>query len=350
MAGQSENEPGSGVLGWASAGLSLTTMFLRAAQTLGRKLSPTIVSAGSHAGNAATLGAVAYEVYREESLTHKGERAAAGVGSAGINIALAGAAATTTETAALTGVAGATGATVITAAAPVVLSIAAAATTAKVADLAIENRRAYEALDRSTARQAAPQKIRNRPEGEKPSLLDYKHLCGMREVTAHMRDEALQADAPIERTKDSRRIRNLAAIDMTAPQNLREYERALNTEIARQRAILEANGSYLPRWLRGGQSVSQYNDANYELQNLRGAQEELAMFRRDLEQYNHGLPSGDVAKVAGHETTVLRKQPEIATGFHSAVAGTARAQPATHRENASLVASTARLAKTLTPG
>jgi hypothetical protein len=330
MAGQSENEPGSGALGWASIGLSITSAFLRAAQSIGRKLSPAIVEAGGHLGNAATVGAVAYEVYREESLAHKGERAAADVGSAGLNIALAGAAATTGETAALTGVAGATGATVITAAAPVALSVATAATTAKVADMAIENRRAYEALDRDIAQNAAPQKIRQRAEGEKPSILDYKHLCGMREVTAHLRDEALQVSVPIERFPESRRIKNLGAIDMTASQNLREYERALNAEIARQRAIMAANDSYLPRWLRGGDSVVKYNDAHDELENLRGAQEELALFRQDVQRWNQRHISSDVAQASRQETEPAGKRQQVASGFN--VAGGAAEKPERHQE------------------
>jgi len=104
---------------------------------------------------------VAFEVYQEEGLTHKSERAAAGIASTGVNMALGGAAATAGESAALTGAVGASGATVVTVAAPVVLSAAAAGATAKVADLAIENRRAYEQLDRDTARDAAPLKNRH---------------------------------------------------------------------------------------------------------------------------------------------------------------------------------------------
>jgi hypothetical protein len=345
MAGQPENETGSGALGWVSIGLSMTNVFLRAAQSIGRKLSTSIVEAGGHVGNAATLGAVAYEVYREESLTHKGERAGAGVAAAGLNIALGGAGASATEAAAITGVAGATGATVITAAAPVVLSVAAAATTAKVADLAIENRRAYEALDRDLAREAAPQKIRNRPEGEKPSIIDYKHLCGMRSVTAHMRDEALQVSVPIERFKESGRIRNVNAIDMTAPQNLREYERALTIEIARQRTILEANDSYLPRWLRGGNSVSQYNDAHYELENLRGAQEELALFRQDVQRYEKSIQTGGIGTAAGQGADEKRG---IVPGFNAV--GTGIEQPRNQPATGEIAAARQRPVKPLTPG
>ena len=70
-----------------------------------------------------------YEVYGEDGISHKAERAVAGAASSGVNIALSG-------------VAGTTVAAVIAAAAPVALSVAAAAATAKVADLATENRRA----------------------------------------------------------------------------------------------------------------------------------------------------------------------------------------------------------------
>jgi hypothetical protein len=358
---EADNEAGSGLIAWISAGLNVTNVFMRAAGTLARKVPTTIVRAGGHLGNAATVGAVAYEVYREEGLTHKVERAGAGVAAAGANIALADAAASTAETAALTGVAGAAGATAITAAAPIVLAGVAAGVTAKAADLAIETRRTYEDLVRSIAEQAAPQKIRKRAEGEKPSFIDYKHLAGMREVAAGMRDEALRTTAPIERFAGSGVIKNIKAIDMTDRQNLREYERALNAEIERQTAIKSANDSYMPRWLRGGESVDKYNDANGVLQNLLGAKEELAMFQRDLQQWQEAMrapasgghlkeetdTSVDIAKAAGHETMPSGKRQEIATGFNAA--GTASEKPA-HQTSGDVAAARPRAGRGLTPG
>src|SRR5947209_12869911 len=302
MVRDADNEAGSGLIAWISAGLNVTNVFMRAAGTLARKVQPAIVRAGGHLGNAATVGAVAYEVYREESLAHKGERAGAGVAAAGVNIALGGAAASAAETAAITAVAGGTGATVITAAAPIILAGVAAGVTAKAADLAIETRRAYEELDRSIAEEAAPRKIRNRNDAEKPSFIDYKHLVGLREVTAGMRDQALHTTVPIERFAGSDVIKNLRAIDMSEPQNAAEYERALNAEIERKRATIAANGSYMPRWLRGGDSVDKYNVAEIELQNLLGAKAELALFRKDVRRYNDQHPAGEIVKAAGHET------------------------------------------------
>jgi hypothetical protein len=348
MAGEAEHESGSGAIAWAAAGLNVSNIFMRAAKTLGRTLSPVFVRAGAHLGNAASVGAVAYTVYREQGLTHKGERAAADLAATGLNIGLGGAAATAGETAALTGVAGATGATVVTAAAPVALSVVAAGATAKMADLAIENRRAYEALDRDTARDAAPQKIRKRVEGEKPSIIDYKHLAGMREVTAHMRDEALRTTVPIERFAGSGAVKNLRAIDLTEPQNLAEYERALNTEIEQQLAVMMANDSALPRWMRHGDSVNRYNFADGELQNLLGAKEELAMFRQDVQRYNERL-SRDAAGIAspsaaGHDGVPATKG-KMAPGFNEAVAGT---QPEHHPEPRG-VAPAARSVKSVTP-
>src|SRR5258708_21804709 len=102
MAGEAEHESGSGAIAWASAGLNVSNIFMRAAKTLGRTLSPAFLRAGSHLGNAATVGAVAYEVYREAGLAHKGERAAVGLAATGVNIGLGGAAATAGEAAALT--------------------------------------------------------------------------------------------------------------------------------------------------------------------------------------------------------------------------------------------------------
>ncbi len=281
-----DTQSGEGLIAGASMAISAGTAFLRAARALGRSLSPVFERAGTRFGTAASIAAIAYEVHREEGIGHKAERTGAGLASAGVNAALGSAAATAGETAALTGVAGAAGASVIAAAAPVALSVAAAAATAKVVDLSIENRRAYEDFDRDLARDARPAKIRNKADTEKPSLLDYKHLGAMLGVTAHMRDGALHADGAIERFSGSGRIRNPGVIDMTDAVNQAEYERALNEEIGRQRAIVEANGSLLPRWMRHGESVEQYSFAEGELKNLLGAKEELAMLRQDVERYN----------------------------------------------------------------
>lgn len=126
----------------------------------------------------------------------------------GVNIALGGAAATAGETAAMTAAAGSAGALAV-AAAPAVLSVAAARLTAKMADLAIETRRIYEGVDEANARLATSSKIRNRPDGEKPSLTDYFHVGTVLAVSARMQDDALRANGKIERFPESNRIRNL---------------------------------------------------------------------------------------------------------------------------------------------
>lgn len=315
MALNTERSSGEGVIAGASWAIKIGTVFLRAAQALGKALSPAIVRVGAHAGNAASIVAAADEIHREQGLTHKAERAGAGLASTGVNLALGGAAATAGETAALTGVAGTAGATVMTAAAPVVLSLAAASVTAKVADLAIENRRQYEDLDRDRARCAAPAKLRSRPPGEKPSLLDYKHGGAVLAVSAQMRDSALHGNGKIERFADSHRIRNFAMLDMTDTVNLAEYERALHEEIDEQRAAMARNDSILPRWLRHGDSVNRYNFAAGELADLRGAQQELAMFKEDMlrrsDRHAGGLSSGLAAP----------KDPRLAPVFNAAVAG-----------------------------
>jgi membrane protease subunit (stomatin/prohibitin family) len=105
---------------------------------------------------------------------------------------------------------------------------------------------------------------------------------------------------------------------MSLPQNLREYERALNAEIERQTAIKTANDSYMPRWLRGGDSVDKYNVADIELQHLLGAKEELAMFRRDLQRYEQQHASGDIAKAAGHDAATSGDSGSVASGINAA--------------------------------
>jgi hypothetical protein len=308
--------------------MNVSNIFMRAAKTLGRSVPPGIVRSGAHLGNAATVAAVAYEVYEENGLKHKTERAAAGLAVSGVNIGLGTAAATAGESAALTGVAGATGAGVVAAAAPVVLSVAATVATAKVADLSIKNHRAYEALDRDVAKDAAALKVRRTADGDnrKPSILDYKHMGAMGGVTARMRDDALHVSIPVERYAGSGRIKNLNAIDMTDSQNLAEYERALNEEIEHQRAIMNANDSVLPRWMRHGESVEQYNFADGELQNLLGAKEELALFRQDVQRYTERVAngaSGNPTQAAAAHDPASGSKGNASPGFNAAVAGVA---------------------------
>jgi len=78
MAGEPESN-GGGTITNASMGLTIANAFLRAAQTLGLKISEGVTRSGGHLGNAATVAAVVYEVSREEGLKHKGERITAGM-------------------------------------------------------------------------------------------------------------------------------------------------------------------------------------------------------------------------------------------------------------------------------
>jgi hypothetical protein len=213
----------------------------------------------------------------------------------------------------------------------VALSVTAAVATAKVADLSIENHRAYEALDRAVEKDAAAQKVRSEADGDrKPSILDYKHMAGMLGVTARMRDDALGNSTPVERYAGSGRIKNLNAIDMTNRQNLGEYERALNEEIDRQKAIMSANDSVLPRWMRHGTSIERYNFADGELQNLLGAKEELAWFKQDLQRYNERIARDETARmpssIAAH-TQAPGSRAKTAPDFNAAVAGVSAAPP-----------------------
>jgi hypothetical protein len=179
---------------------------------------------------------------------------------------------------------------------------------------------------RDTAKDAAPQKVRSTADGDnrKPSILDYKHLVAMGGVTARMRDDSLHVSIPVERYTGSGRIKNLNAIDLTDPQNLAEYERALNEEIEHQRAIMGANDSVLPRWMRYGDSVDQYNFADGELQNLQGTKEELSQFRHDLRRYNERVANGaggnTTPAAAGHDSALGSKGKTV-PAFNAAVAG-----------------------------
>ena len=130
--------------------------------------------------------------------------------------------------------------------------------------------------------------------------------------------------------------------------NAAEEARALNAEIERKRAIVAANGSYTPRWLRGGDSVDKYNDANGELQNLLGAKAELAMFRQDLRRYNDQHPAGETVKAAGHQTTAPGNKEKIASGFNAA--GSTAEKPEPHAPSGDVGGARQRTARPLTPG
>ena len=167
---------------------------------------------------------------------------------------------------------------------------------------------------------------------------------------------------PIERFAGTDVIKNLKAIDMSEPQNAAEYERALNAEIERKRATIAANGSYMPRWLRGGDSVDKYNVAEIELQNLLGAKAELALFRKDVRRYNDQHPAGEIVKAAGHETKgsgdlaktadhqtgAPGSKENISCGFNAA--GDAAQKPELHPASGDVARARQRTAPPLTPG
>jgi hypothetical protein len=155
----------------------------------------------------------------------------------------------------------------------------------------------------------------------RPSIIDYKHMAGMLGVSARMRDEALHTSHPVERFAGSGRIRNLKDIDMTDPQNLAEYERALNEEIERQKDIMRDNDSVLPRWIRHRDSVNAYNFADGELQNLLGAKDELALFRQDVQRYNERQEAMRSSSERVAQRTASGTAEKAAPGFNAVAAG-----------------------------
>jgi hypothetical protein len=271
-----------------------------------------------------TVVDVGYETYAEDgsfinkdgSLGHKGERLAAASVSAAANLGTGAMLTSGTMTVGGTVVAGTTtgvaeataaGAVVTdgvmaggvagaaTVAAPVVLVAAATYATAKTAELAIQNRRSYEGLDKDTSTFFQATRFAERPSGTNLSIYNFRNLPAVLYVSQHMRDD--QLSAPLKRTPSGTVMdADFRKLDMSNPKNLREFERAIALEVNKQQQIMRDNDSALPRWVRSGDSVTKYNLANVALKQLRAAQGELVMYKKELETCD-GAP--DAAHNAG---------------------------------------------------
>ncbi len=224
-----------------------------------------------------------YQVAHEDTAKHRVQRGAAVTATAAAGFAV-GAAAEAGAAALLgTGVVAAGAATFAVVAAPAVITAAAVMGVAYLGNKAIQSARKWEAVDKQIAEAAKPQKLDNvkTPDG-KPSILQYKHLAAeMTAVSADVKDASLDGK-PQRDAKGRIGADEIAKIDMKDPKNLAEFQRALEASIKQQQAVVKANDSVLPRWMRGGDSSQKYANAQMELANLTAAEQELDMYRKDL--------------------------------------------------------------------
>jgi hypothetical protein len=258
-----------------------------------------------------TLADGAYQISKEDTVQHKEERAVAVGTTAAVGIGLGTATATAAEGAALTGALGAGGAAVVTVAAPVVLTGVAVYATAKTGEAVIENKRAWDGLDRQIEEsgQAHRRNVATPNADGKPSIIQFGHIVGaLSEVSPDMKDAALST--PLQRDARGRmKIDQMRGYDMSDPKNLKEFERALDAKIALDEKIAKDNSSMLPRWLRFSDSLLKEEDARMDLAPLKAARAELDMYKKDLADHAAAQPQpADKSKFAG-----ATKAPPAAT-------------------------------------
>jgi hypothetical protein len=231
-----------------------------------------------------------YRILKEDTAQHMGERAAAVTTTTAAGYLLGGAAATTAETGALTSLIGGGGAVVTAAAAPVVLAAVGAGAIAYTGDKVIEAKRGWDKLDREIADDAKPGKVKWAKDGEAPSIRHYKHIAvGMLDVSPDLKQENMNGAIP--RDQNGRMtMKDIDKVDMRDPKNIAELDRALQREIVKQDAIMKANGSALPKWMRGD-SASTYTLAQIKQAPLVAARQELEEYRKALDAWNVAQPS-----------------------------------------------------------
>ncbi|MEZ0226963.1 MAG: hypothetical protein ACAH83_20595 [Alphaproteobacteria bacterium] len=250
----------------------------------------------------------AYQISQEKTTEAKVERGVV-VGAttatallAGTAVATAGEAAviTTGVTAVLGTGAAATGtAAIAVAAAPVVLTVAAAGAVAYTGNAALESKRAWDNVDKQIAENGKPQERQGyKSEDGKPSVMGYKHIAvQLLHHSELLKTENMNGVAGMERDKNGRfKIQDFKKIDMRDPKNIAELERVLATEIAKKDKIIKDNDSIVPKGLRifSGDSVDKMTMAQMDRADMAGALAELQMYKKKLQEYDAANP-GDPA-------------------------------------------------------
>ena len=117
---------------------------------------------------------------------------------------------------------------------------------------------------------------------ERPLMTDYKHLAAIRQRMVKVYEE--KTGKPFE--IDGKNVSlEFDKIDMSKPENYMAYRKAMNIYMNEQMRIMEENSSYVPRWLRSGDSAEKYNAAESEVKILKAAEEEFRQFESRSLQY-----------------------------------------------------------------
>lgn len=288
-------------IGGAIASTNIVTSTVEGAEaialTAGRSI-PALKSVSRYVPGANVAVTVAdgfYQVMKEDTPQHRDERLYAVGATTATALTLGTTVATVGEAAAIT-----TGVTAV-AGTGAVGTGAAAVAVAYTGDKVIEAKRAWDDVDRQIAENGAPQRHNFTPQGSdgSPDLRKFKHIIPeMMEVSRDIRDSEL----PFKPQRDPRsgriKIDDMRKLALSKdPKFLAEFERALDTHIARNKKTMEDNDSYLPKWMRFSDGVSKYSMAQMVLADLEGAKTELGWFRNDMAAWNVAhAPAADQQK------------------------------------------------------
>lgn len=254
---------------------------------------------------AATIADGAYQISKEDTTEHKVERGTVVAATAATGIALGTATATAAEAGVITtGVASVIGtgavatgtAAVVVAAAPVVATAAAVTAVAYTGQKAIEAKRAWDDVDKTIAENGAATKRQNyKSDDGKPSVLGFKHIAVMMlHHSDEMKDANMNGTAGLQRDQKGRfKIDDFKQIDMRDPKNIAELERVLNAGIAKEDKIIKDNDSFVPKGWRifSTKAVEKQTDAQMEQADLKGALQELQMYKQELKDWDASHPN-----------------------------------------------------------
>jgi hypothetical protein len=146
-------------------------------------------------------------------------------------------------------------------------------------DTANETRHTYQQVDSAFM----PGKRAAKFQKPTPDIGNYKNIVpALAEVSKYMKNENMGTQ--VKRLPDGR-IENINDVDWTDPKNRAELNRALDRKIAEDDAIIKANSSWVPRWIRSGDSAQKEEYAKIDEHPLQCAKADLANFGMESDAY-----------------------------------------------------------------
>lgn len=220
----------------------------------------------------------AYQIYKEEGVDHKLQRAGAVTVNTAAGLGLA------TLTSAVVTAAGVTSANALLVAAPLAVAVGGGVATAAITEAAIETTRIYEKEDKRFEAgkiDAQFRTVKTDTIGDEtvkvPQMEAHKHLAAVRQQLAIYRPDC-KIDGFDVRT-------DFDKIDFSKEKNRLAYSAALyDAEIA-AREEQKKHESRLPRWLRSGESMDKYNAASSDLAMFEAARDEFRVFDIEMRHY-----------------------------------------------------------------